>query len=451
MGRWDLTLAALAALALPGFASCAGIAGGSGCVRAQPSSPDPSTSPRPSAVPIPVPIPASAPPGAHTDPAGGVAAPVPSTYGMAAADSADGMDGEEGEEDLEDGHESAPPDAMALTQPQAQRSPLLLLSDRELEERYRRDPTSLGSMSVGLTSAGALINGVQMPKGSRWEFTDPGNAWGTRETIDFLIRSIDKVNEQFPDAPPMYIGHISSRHGGHLSPHVSHQAGRDVDVGYYYLKPSRRWFARATAENLDLAKTWAFVRAVITETDVEMILTDTSIQRLLVDYASKHGEDEAWLDSIFQVRGKNSRPILRHAKGHATHLHLRFYNAVAQEMGRRAFPWLVQSGVLKPRVLSAAAPAAGYISHKVRKGEILMILAKRYGTTAEAIQQANGLKSPAVRIGQVLRIPKRGAAPARSAPRAPRQPPGPIAVPPRRLPPVKQPVAGPGSSASSQK
>lgn len=288
------------------------------------------------------------------------------------------------------------------------KAPVIKMTDQEIAARLRSDPESLGSLSVGSPNAGALYNGVQMPKGEHWQLVDPGNAWGTRETVDLLSHGINKVSEQFPSAQPVFIGHISGKHGGHLSPHKSHQSGRDVDVGYYYRTASPRWFARATADNLDVEKTWALLKSVIQGGDVEMIFIDTSIQRLLADYAAKHGEDDAFLDAVFQVRGHQARTIVRYAKGHATHLHIRFFNPMAQEMGRRAHIHIA------PPSPSAPPPSqVVYLQHKARSGDTLVILAKRYGTTVEAIQEANGLKGIALRAGVVYKIPAK--APAKAA------------------------------------
>ena len=46
-----------------------------------------------------------------------------------------------------------------------------------------------------------------------------------------------------------------------------------------------------------------------------------------------------------------------------------------------------------------------YVEYTVRAGDTLWELARRYGTTVEAIMQANGLTSSLLQIGQVLRIP----------------------------------------------
>lgn len=52
------------------------------------------------------------------------------------------------------------------------------------------------------------------------------------------------------------------------------------------------------------------------------------------------------------------------------------------------------------------------IKHKVKRGESLSVIAKKYGTTTKAIMQANKLKSSGLAIGQVLKIPgSKGAIP----------------------------------------
>lgn len=64
-----------------------------------------------------------------------------------------------------------------------------------------------------------------------------------------------------------------------------------------------------------------------------------------------------------------------------------------------------------------------YASHRVKRGETLSHIARRYSTTTAALQSANGLrKSSRIRIGQVLKIPPRdeGAVQVASAPSRPR-------------------------------
>jgi LysM repeat protein/murein endopeptidase len=209
----------------------------------------------------------------------------------------------------------------------------VVLTDDEIRQKAKTDPASLGSVSIGRTNAGRLVNGMAMPQGdARWAVVDPANAWGTEESVAALIRAIAKVHDVHPRTPKMYIGHWSAKHGGPLRPHKSHQAGRDVDLSYY-TRGSARWYDTANAKNLDRERTWTFVKALVQSGETEMILIDTSVQKLLKEHALKAGEDPTWLDYVFQVGSKQKRTIVRHVKGHATHIHVRFRSPEAVRLG----------------------------------------------------------------------------------------------------------------------
>lgn len=341
------------------------------------------------------------------------AAPPPAA--PAAAEPSTGEDEIEDEDGIIDDGLEVPVDPSAATP--APRSPLADLSHADLDALVRQSPDKLGPLSIGRTSGGRLFNAVQMPEGPHWVLMTPSLAWGTEETIAFLKHAITRVNDQFADSPRLYIGHISAKRGGALSPHVSHQTGRDVDISYYY-KEEIPGFVVANEKRLDLARTWAFVRTLITDTDVELILIDGGIQRRLRDYAESIGEDKGWLDEVFQARSKSPRPIIRHAKGHADHIHIRFYSPVAQASAKLAFDHLVRHGLVQPPVL--------YVSHKAKSGDTLGRLANRYGTTVDAIKKANGLKNNKIFAKRVYKIPKKGGVAVTGDP---------VLIPPRRLPP----------------
>jgi len=294
---------------------------------------------------------------------------------------------------------------------------LLDLSDEELAARIEADPGSIGSLSIGAPGSGVLFNAVRLPAGPRWEIAPNAASWGTSETITAVATAIDTVHEIFPDTAPIFVGDISDPDGGRLKRHETHQAGRDVDFGFYYKNGTGRWFAAGTAANLDLSRNWALVRALVVRTDVETILLDTRIQRLLYQHALSIGEDKAWLDRVFQFACGSAGAVVRHVPSHRTHYHVRFYSPVAQELGRRAHPTLVQLKIMDPPVFT--------VRHVVRQGQTLGHLAARYGTSVRAIMQANGLRSTQIRAGRAYRIPMRAAAP----------PAEPIVVPPRLLPP----------------
>jgi LysM repeat protein len=209
------------------------------------------------------------------------------------------------------------------------------------------------------------------------------------------------------------IGDISRPDGGRLNWHASHQVGRDVDIGFYH-RVEVEDFVRGRKGNLDIPRTWALVRALVTETDVHRIFLDRSIQRYLYAHAVEIGENRAWLDTLFG-RQNDGKGIVQHVRRHRDHMHVRFFNARAQEWGRIAYPLLVKAGL-------APGPT---VTHLVRRGETLSHLSRRYGASTRAIRRANGLRGSMIRAGRRYVIPIR-TIPSESEP---------IVVPARLLPP----------------
>jgi penicillin-insensitive murein endopeptidase len=282
-----------------------------------------------------------------------------------------------------------------------------------LRVQAERDPRALGPLSIGTPDAGLLLNPMLFPAGPFWTLREPEEAWATDETVDFIVTAIEAVEARHPGSPRLVIGDLSHPRGGRIDRHRSHQVGRDADLGFYYRQGEAHTFRAARPSDLDAPRSWAFVRALVTETDVDRIFIDRSLIRVLYDQAVAEGEDRAWLADIF---GRTSdKGIIQHERRHKDHLHVRFYNRRAQEHGRIVYPVLVESGVAPPP----------NVRHRVRSGETLSSIARRYGTSVTAIRNANGLKSTRVRAGRSYTIPVRKAPVDR----------GPVIVPSRRLPP----------------
>lgn len=295
------------------------------------------------------------------------------------------------------------------------------LSDEALEKVWRENPASLGTVAIGVVQQGRLIHARPFPAGENWTIVDPRETYATDETIEYLSAALNRVGELFPGTEPIRINDISRPNGGWIRPHRTHQTGRDVDLSFYYRagvdsRPSKR----DVGARMDLVRNWALIKSLVTLTDVQLILVDRRIQKKLYDHALAAGEDKGWLDSLFHS-GKAS--ILQHARRHADHFHVRFYNPRAQELGRRLQPFL-----------GKVRPDENYAIHRVRKGDTLGAIARKYRSTVSIIQKTNRLRGHALSIGQVLMVPGRG--PCVHCPVAPPQ-----VVPPRRLPPTPPPVA----------
>jgi penicillin-insensitive murein endopeptidase len=299
---------------------------------------------------------------------------------------------------------------------------------RETEELLvaaQRDPAALGPLSIGTPDAGLLLNPVPFPEGSLWTVRDPRESWATDETIGYLATAIESVEARYPGSPRLVIGDLSNPIGGRLNRHRSHQTGRDADIGFYYRRGEVDTFFTARKKDLDLPRTWALVRALVTETDVDRIFVDRSISSALYAHALEEGEDRGWLDEVF---GRSAdKGVVQHVRRHKDHFHVRFYSPRAQEHGRIVYPVLVETGAAPPPT----------VRHRVRRGETLGGLARRYGTSISAIRAANGLRGTRLRAGRSYTIPIRRLPPDEA----------PLVVPPRRLPPAPVTTASAAGTA----
>lgn len=304
----------------------------------------------------------------------------------------------------------------------AARHPLGEVDDAELERRLLEDRPSLGPVSLGQPDAGLLWNGVKMPEGERWTLVDPERAWATPETIQYLVAAIDKVHEQFPGTKKLFIGDLSREEGGRFGEHVSHRSGRDVDLSFYYKERTAGWYTEATEENLDLPRTWALIRALVTETDLELVLLDRASHWPLRSYARSIGEDPRWVRSLF-VKGPppEGRLLVQHDDRHKCHLHVRFYNPIAQQTGARVYPLAVKNGLFEARQYHVSAWA--------KRDDSFESFLARYRLTPTSFRAANGARR--FRAGSSYKILRFG-------PVDPGE--GPVVVPPRMLPP--RPAAG---------
>ncbi len=296
------------------------------------------------------------------------------------------------------------------------------LSDKKLGQSWQDHPETLGCISVGFVEQGRLINGKKFPTGAGWTVVSPAQSYGTDETIGYIIAAIENVRAQHPDAPPLRINALSASEGGYLRPHKTHQAGRDVDLGFYY--PNGNVVkAREREKYIDVALNWTLLKSLVTVADVQVIFLDRRVQKVLYEHALKNGEDPTWLASLFHA-GRAS--IVQHAPRHRDHFHVRFYNPRAQELGWRVAPLL------------AKRPDQNIAMHRVRQGETLGHLAQRYNSSVSLIQKANRMNGSFLRLAQVLKIPLRG--PCTQCPVPPA-----VIVPERRLPPamkVEAPAKG---------
>ena len=161
----------------------------------------------------------------------------------------------------------------------------------------------------------------------------PRRAWGTRLTVRRLEQLGDAYARRFPDRRPLRVHDLSHRHGGPASRHTSHREGRDVDLRLPLRIPSR--YVDATPKTLHVERLWFVIRELVRTCDVEFILLDRRLQRVLWQHALARGVSTAQLALIIAYPNPRSGghparlqdAIVRHMRGHANHIHVRFRRA----------------------------------------------------------------------------------------------------------------------------
>ena len=106
----------------------------------------------------------------------------------------------------------------------------------------------VGSIALGATNRGRLVNGLELPgTGPDWVTYDPirhripnraERRWGTDRLLAYLLYVLRDYRLANAGSPRVVIGDLSRPHGGPFGRdfgglgHVSHQNGLDVDVYY---------------------------------------------------------------------------------------------------------------------------------------------------------------------------------------------------------------------------
>jgi murein endopeptidase len=190
--------------------------------------------------------------------------------------------------------------------------------------------TGEDSESIGLPHDGHLVGAMPFPDGAGRRVTaERWKTWGTRNTVRQLDRVLDVWAKSERKGPPVLVSNLSARDGGPLSPHKTHQSGRDADLSYItqWDGQSRVEWQRVNEDNLDARRTWKLLQLLNEHARIEVIFIDRRLQRALLDYALKHGvmprsELAHWLEV---ARGeRRGGPLVKHVPGHQDHLHVRF-------------------------------------------------------------------------------------------------------------------------------
>ncbi|MEE2789411.1 MAG: penicillin-insensitive murein endopeptidase [Myxococcota bacterium] len=236
------------------------------------------------------------------------------------------------------------------------------------------------SVAIGSPTRGWLANPVRLEGTER--IAVRATNYGTQEMVDAIRDAVDSVHEKFPGTKSLPVGDLSRRRGGFFPPHVSHQNGRDADIGYY-LKVGHhpKLLKHASARTMDTPRTWTFLESLLDDDKVEYIFVDYRLQRPLYRYARDVRKLSAEvLDKYFEYpKGRRARRgIIRHLKGHADHMHVRFY-APHSEAAIKEFVRRHGKKVLKPLPVYA----------RIRSGDSLWRLSRRHRVSLKKLMRWN--------------------------------------------------------------
>jgi len=205
-------------------------------------------------------------------------------------------------------------------------------SDYDLTPAPKKVKATKGQ-SIGKPWKGKLKNGTKLPKGKGYFIRRPERSYGTNYAVEHIQKAIKAVRKRFPRVHTLAIGDLSSKNGGDIGNHHSHESGRDVDIGLYFKKKPSGYpesFVAHDDAKLDLAATWALVYAFVRTADqpngVKVIFLDRAVQKRLYDWAKDHSVPEDYLDKVFQYpahRGEGGG-LVRHEPNHDDHIHVRF-------------------------------------------------------------------------------------------------------------------------------
>lgn len=292
--------------------------------------------------------------------------------------------------------------------------------------------------SIGSPTAGHLVGGSRLPDAPYLRVV-PGYArgevrWGLGSMIGMIDRAAQKVRKAHPDAV-LNVGHISRQGGGEVDRHVSHESGRDADIGFFvrnvqgkpvYAEHFVAFRGDGTAPSwpgalFDDARNWALVRALVTDPQAHVthIFVATPLRARLLAFASKSGATAELREraAMAMVQPHGSLP-------HDDHFHVRI-SCPGQPAPREC----VEVAVRKRPALVARVP--------VPRGRM----------RARAEAPVIGPGTPAAGVGSDTAAAKHGASPSPTKPRVTPTWPAPTA--PVVSPPESStsPVS-PGSGAS---
>ena len=222
-------------------------------------------------------------------------------------------------------------------------------------------------------SSGFLKNPIALLSNELYKTREHSNSkrgrnFGVPEMILAIKKAVDDVHEAHKDTKRLVIGDLSRFKGGFFPPHLSHQSGRDADIGYYTKgRYQPEYLQRIKAHQLDVARTWTFLHSFLRDDKVQYIFMDHWLQKPLYYYMKDVAKVPPRLLRKYISYPRRTGGIIRHLKGHADHMHVRFYAPQSLEAGR---------AYLRKHGMKVVRPVPVY--YRIRRGDTLIRIARRF-------------------------------------------------------------------------
>jgi murein endopeptidase len=179
--------------------------------------------------------------------------------------------------------------------------------------------------SINKPNNGSLRNGAQIQPHPGYVVATTGRraTWGTDETLRWIGEGLDVVAAAHPSAQRIQVRDISVQRGGVPGgawPHASHQTGRDADLTYFRASCDDDAGCPPTnvsSSSLAVAPMWTLLEHWLTNGQAHYIFIDSSLHAVLKAEARRRGHGSSRINDWFG-------PIIRHARNHLNHFHVRF-------------------------------------------------------------------------------------------------------------------------------
>jgi hypothetical protein len=190
-----------------------------------------------------------------------------------------------------------------------------------------------GGTSVGTPQAGSLVGGVQLPaRPHLYTRRDPARSFGSTHAIRTIHSALAAMRRERGHDAEVIIGDISLPRGGPFSPHVSHQAGRDVDIRLVLAPGLPRDTLPSAPDLVDWDATWALVHSFLETGQVTYVFLGFDRQSHLHAAARRAGVHPRVLDAWFQWPHAGGPGLIRHEDGHLAHVHVRLACGASEKL-----------------------------------------------------------------------------------------------------------------------